>query len=715
LADSSVTGSGGTGPGQETKVLKIPVHLAISAAAEKIDAGDLRPAEILLRQVLERQPENPHALHLLGLIAHKVGRSELALELIGKAIEKKPDEARFHSNRGEICRLLKRLEEAVTHGEKAVELAPDSPTAHSNLGIAYYDQKDYDRAEACQNRALELDPNLVQAHNNLGSIKRARKDRAGAIACFQKALSIKSDYLESMNNLGAMLVEEDRPDEAVEILVRALKINPRYAEAHNNIANAFMVKELYDKAGAAYTNALRIKPEYPEAMLGLARVNKENDKLDEALVLVKRVLEIDPEREDAYCLRGEILLKMGSYAECGEAYRHALSLNDKLISAHIGLGQLEMELGNIDEAKHHFEQAMEIDPDEVAPYAFMAQAKKMEPEDPVVARLEKEAENIDSIPQIKAMSLHFALGKTYDDIGDYDRAFSHFLEGCRMKRARIQYDPDLQDRFFQSVRQFFTKERIEQLSGAGDPSGVPIFVLGMPRSGTTLVETILASHPDVFAAGELHDMLRIANQPKPGVKSEGFPLSMQGLTREDLAQMGKRYVTGLRNYSADAPRITDKMPGNFMVVGLIHIILPNARIIHLRRNAADVCLSAFTKHFVKNSQYFSYDLTELGRYYANYADLMEHWRKVLPEGAFYEVQYEDLVSDPETNTRAMLEYCGLSWNDACLSPHKTERSVKTASVAQVREPIYTKSVERWRRYEKHLGPLMEALGKYAPV
>jgi hypothetical protein len=189
---------------------------------------------------------------------------------------------------------------------------------------------------------------------------------------------------------------------------------------------------------------------------------------------------------------------------------------------------------------------------------------------------------------------------------------------------------------------------------------------------------------------------------------------MQGLTRDDLTKMAERYLANLRKHNATASRITDKMPANFMALGLIHLMLPNAKIIHVKRNAADICLSMFTKNF-NNSQYHSYDLTELGRYYVNYARLMEHWRDVLPEGSFYEVQYEELVADPEPQSRQLVDFCGLEWNDACLTPHKTERTVKTASVAQVREPVYTSSVERWRSYEQHLLPLLVALGEYAPI
>jgi len=664
----------------------IPIPQALAMAAQKIDAGELQPAELILRKVLEKQPGNPHATHLLGIIAHRVGRTELALEMIASAIEALPGEGQFHVNRGEMCRLLKRLDEAVAHGEKAVALSPRSPAAHSNLGIACYDRKDYDRAEACQRKALELNPQHVEAINNLGSIMRARKDREAAINYYRQALAINPGYLEAMNNLGALLIEDEQVDEAIRVLLEALRLNPRYADAHNNIANAFLVKEEHDKAQAAYNNALKLKPDYPEALLGLARVHKEKDQLEEALVTAKRGQAADPAKPEAYSLLGDIYLKRGDYPECRAAYLKGLELDPDLLSARLGIGQLQMEQGELEACRQTFEQAIALCPEEVAPHVFMAQAIKITGESPTLARLEQEAEKIDAMPRSKAMALHFSLGKAYDDIKDYDRAFTHFLAGCRLKRSTIQYNADNHDLACRNICKFFSKDNVERLSGAGDPSDLPIFVLGMPRSGTTLTETILASHPEVYGAGELNDLLRIANQPKTGIPSEGFPLSMQGLTRQDLAEMGSRYVAGLRQHHATAGKITDKMPANYIALGLIHLMLPNAKIVHVMRNAADICLSAFTKNF-NNSQPHSYDLVEMGRYYVNYELLMEHWRKVLPANSFYEVQYERLVANPEEESRKLVEFCGLEWNEACLTPHKTERNIKTASVTQVRHPV----------------------------
>ncbi|MFA5372229.1 MAG: sulfotransferase, partial [Sideroxydans sp.] len=253
---------------------------------------------------------------------------------------------------------------------------------------------------------------------------------------------------------------------------------------------------------------------------------------------------------------------------------------------------------------------------------------------------------------------------------------------------------------------------IDRLRGNGDSSALPIFVLGMPRSGTTLTEQIIASHPDVFGAGELPDLLRIAHR-KTHPDTTTFPDNLRYLDAATLTAWGDEYIAGLKKRAPDSRHITDKMPANFFAVPLIHLMLPGAKIIHVNRNPVDTCVSCFTRLFHRKQEH-TYDLAELGRYYADYVRLMDHWRAVLPQGAFYDVQYENIVADQEGEARKLLEYCGLEWDAACLDFHKTKRQIRTASVTQVRQPIYTTSVERWRKYEKSLGPLLDELGDLVP-
>ncbi|PIP43175.1 MAG: hypothetical protein COX17_08455 [Deltaproteobacteria bacterium CG23_combo_of_CG06-09_8_20_14_all_60_8] len=414
-----------------------------------------------------------------------------------------------------------------------------------------------------------------------------------------------------------------------------------------------------------------------------------------------------------HSLLGGIFAEAGYPDKAEQAFARALELDPDLLSAYLGHGHLLMEQGRLEEAEASFRHALGLDANNLGARLALTQVKKVEPGDENMAALVSEAGKLDTMLETKALPLHFALGKCYDDTKQYDLAFSHYLEGCRLKRKRIQYNPADNDKACENIRAFFSRETVDKLRGKACQSDLPIFILGMPRSGTTLTEQIIASHPLVYGGGELPDLLDLVNQPRAG-QSAGYPRSLNGITREELKALGEKYVAGLRARNPEARRITDKMPANFNCVGLIHLMLPNAKIVHVMRNPVDTCLSGFSRLFNK-SQHQSYDLAEIGRYCRNYALLMEHWRQVLPAGAFYEVQYEELVADHENQTRALLDYCGLEWDKACLESHKTERHIRTASVTQVRQPIYKTSVDRWRKYEKHLGPLLEALGDLVPA
>jgi tetratricopeptide (TPR) repeat protein len=676
------------------------------------DGGNFVQAEELLRQILQAAPKYAPALHLLGVIAHQSGQTELGAQLLLQAVEIAPNEAQFHSNLGEMCRILKRLDEAVAHGEKAVALAPGLATAHSNLGIACYDKGDLDRARACQQRALTIDPNLPAALNNLGSILRDRKDRQAAIECYRKALAAAPGYAESASNLGSVLTETDRPEEALEVLLPLVQSNPDYAEAHCNIATAFLALEQLDKADFGFKRALALKAAYPEACIGLARVLQEQGDLPAAEAMAQRALAMAPLKAEVHSLLGGIYGESGYTEKARDAYARALELDPVLFSACLGRGHLLMENGDLKAAEVDFRRALSLDESNLGARLALAQVKKVEEGDANMAALIAEAAGAATLPDTKALPLHFALGKCYEDTKQYELAFRHYQEGCRLKRKRVAYSADDTELTARNIQEYFSAEQVARLRGAGCNSQLPIFVLGMPRSGTTLTETIIASHPMVYGAGELPDLLEIASAPRGG-EAAGYPLNLKGVTQAELKIMGERYASTLQARAPGSPRITDKMPANFNFLGLIHLMLPGAKIVHVRRNPVDTCLSCYMQLFNK-SQYQSYDLVEIGRYYRSYAQLMDHWRKVLPAGAFYEIRYEALVADPEGQARALLEYCGLEWDDACLDFHKTARNVRTASVTQVRQPMYKTSVEKWRLYERHLGPLLAALGDLVP-
>ena len=688
--------------------VNMTVPQALEAATAAYMQGQVQRAETIVRSILSSLPEQPAALHLLGVITFERGQRESGIELVKSASAKAPHNAQFAGNLAELCRRAGRLDEAIEAGLRAAAAAPHMATAHANLGIAYYDKGDLDKAEACQRRALERDPKLPTARNNLGSIHRDRKQLSEAIACFRQVLADHPSYVESASNLGSALTENEQPDEAIKVPEPLTAASPRYAEALSNLATAYAALDRVSDAVAFYEKALHLRPNYPEACTGLARMLQEQRRLVEARTMAQRAVALRPNKPEVHAVLGAILSEAGFPDQAEASYLRALELDPACAQALMGRGHLQMELGRMAEAEESFRAALALHPTRIGPRLPLVQLKKMVADDETLLALQREAEDILDMPDVKAIPLHFALGKCHEDLGEHDLAFQHYAEGCRLKRKTSSYSADDTDLTVDNICNFFSPKAIARLKGGGCQSELPIFVLGMPRSGTTLTETILASHPMVHAAGELPDLLRIASTPHmPG--GPGYPLSLDGITQAEISVMGQNYAAGLKERAPTSPRITDKMPANFNAIGLIHLMLPNARIIHVRRDPVDTCLSNFTKLFGR-SQHQSYDLVELGRYYRAYARLMDHWRAVLPPGSFFELQYEKLVEDPATEVRALLGYCGLVWDDACMKFHETERSVKTASITQVRRPMYKSSVQKWRRYEKHLGPLLETLG-----
>ena len=735
-------------PQTAPQALTLPQAMALATQLQ--GQGRLQQAENLLRQILQQQPQHPFALHLLGVIAHQAGNQSAAAELMQRAIallggsnfsptdsvglkpdlqtqafpstaprwdESRPTQdarslALFHANLCEVLRQLKQREQAIAAGERATSLDPNMAMAHSNLGIAYFDCKDYDQTEVCQQRALDIEPNFAPSLNNLGSVWRERGDHDKALDYYRRAAAANPHYLEPLNNLGALLLEEDRIPEAIEALKQALTLAPNYPESICNMGGVHLAQEENEQALAHYQRALSLRPVYVEAQMGLAKTLQALENLEEAERAARQAIDFDTANPKAQALLAGIHTEMAQPALAEAEYERALQLKPDSGDALLGLGHLCTENGQMERARELFRRALAGKPDDIAARIHLVQNDKVSADDEHFAALRAEEKKMAEFSDNRRLSLHFALGKCYDDIRDYDQAFPHYLAGCQIKRARLGYDPAAAARQFVELQKIFSKDFIDRLRGSGDPSAMPIFVLGMPRSGTTLTEQILASHPDVFGAGELPDLLRIAHR-KTHPDTTSFPDNLRYLDSATLNAWGAEYVAAVQARAPQAKHITDKMPANFFAVPLIHLMLPNAKIIHVNRNPVDTCVSCFTRLFHRKQEH-TYDLAELGRYYADYARLMNHWRTVLPAGAFYDVQYEDIVADQESEARKLLEYCGLEWNDACLDFHQTQRQIRTASVVQVRQPIYTTSVERWRKYEKFLGPLLEELGDLVP-
>ncbi|MDD5383428.1 MAG: tetratricopeptide repeat protein [Gallionella sp.] len=581
-----------------------------------------------------------------------------------------------------------------------------------NQLVALFNAGHHAELESQTRSLLERYPDSGFAWKVLGAtLQMQGKD---SLAALRKAMELLPDDADAHYNLGNTLLILGRLDEAEASYRRALQVWPDYVDAHYNLGNTLRNLGRLDEAEASYRRALQVKPDYAEVHGNLGNIMLEQGRLAEAEASYRRALQIKPDYAVAHYNLGNLLHDLNRLDEAEASYRRTLEIKPDYVGAHNNLGITLLDLGRMDEAEASHRRALEINPDFVEGRFSLAQVRKVQAGDENLAALvaiEEAAQNgATPLSDKEAVYLHFALGKSYDDIGDYEKAFPHFLKGCKLKRATFDYDPDQTAQHFASIMHVFDHPAMDRLRGGGDPSPLPIFVLGMPRSGTTLTEQIIASHPEVHGAGELPDLMAIAQRNIAGAT---FPDNLRSLDQARLAAWGAEYVAGLQRRAPDARHITDKMPENFLAVGLIHLMLPHAKIIHVNRNPVDTCLSCFTKLFNRKHEY-SYDLAELGRYYVGYARLMEHWRTVLPSGAFLDVQYEDIVADQEAQSRRLIEYCGLEWNDVCLDFHNNKRAISTASMTQVRQPIYKSSVERWRPYEKFLGPLLDALGELAP-
>lgn len=535
---------------------------------------------------------------------------------------------------------------------------------------------------------------------------------------------------------GAIALQRGDTARAIELLSRSLSIAPRDASNHSNIALAYMRTGRSADARRHLEQALALKPDAAEALVNLAQLHQQaNDSLA-AEPLYRRAVAARPTMVEAHAGLATVLEKLGRPAEALVPAREAIRLQPGSAQAHRMLGRLHDLLGQLDLAVAAHEQAIALAPNDPRSHADLGntysafgkrdaaiaeyrKALELAPGNAVYERLigrfeaaegtlaEKRARfDAPDTPAEQKLHLGFAIGKALEDAGDYPGAFRYLDAANRLRRAGYSYDRTDSAAAFAEIEATFTPELFAARSGHGVDDASPIFVLGMPRSSTTLVEQILASHPDVAGAGELvllRDLV-IASTPKRPIH---YPELLADLSDADLTRFGADYVRRLRAYAPDAKRITDKMPGNFMLIGFIALTMPNAKIIHCVRDPADTGVSIWRNYFATHLGY-AYDLGEIGHYITLYQRLMDHWHRVLP-GRIYDIGYEALVADQEGETRRLLAHCGLDFDPACLDFHRTERPVHTASAAQVRAPISRSSIGIADRYGDLLAPLRAAL------
>lgn len=569
-----------------------------------------------------------------------------------------------------------------------------------------YFQGQYEEAATAYCAILASQPRNADALYQLAVVQLARGLEFEALEYIDRAIAVVPDEPRLHAMRGYLLDDFELYGQALAAYERAIELDPADANTHNNRGVLLEALGREEEAAEAYARALELDADLPTAVFHTAMNLVKLDRDEEAVALLERRFGKVDDAPDICALMGRALWKMGKLAQARAKYERALELAPNSPQALAGYAALLEEHGEIERAEVLLQRAIDAAPKSGALYMALSNLRTGAVTDEHLARLE-EVSTEERRP-VDRIAIDYALGNILAK-RDPRRSFEHLVNAGRARRVVQIYDESVNLNSFNLLTGTFTAEFIRTREGQGHPSARPIFIFGMPRSGTTLTEQILASHPLVHPGGELGLLGTVVDQVI-GRGRATTPEQMSAATTEQFREIGRRYSEALREISDDKPYTTDKLPNNFKYAGLIHLALPGAKMIHTRRDILDVCVSCFSINFAAVGLAFTNDLGELGRYARGYLDVMQHWRGALPPGAMLELDYEETIAHFEATVRRVLDFCGLDWDDRCLEFYKTKRPVKTASVTQVRKPLYSGSVGRAAIYGDLLQPLRDALG-----
>lgn len=634
---------------------------ALSRSSQLLQQGRFAELEVAARQLITEQPDLGVGWKLLAVALHRQGKD--AIDALAKAAAVLPDDAESQRNLGNALRRQGRLDEAV----------------------------------ASHSRALAIDPGYAEARNDLGAARFALGQIPEAITCYRQAIKLKADFALAHLNLGRALFATGDAQQARTSYQKAVDLQPDSAAAHWNLGNVLVELGYTEQAVAHYQRAVALQPDYALAYSNLGCALRDLGRLDAAQVSLRRAQQLLPEQAEIHNNLSIVLRLLHRYEEAAACAARAHELKPEFAPSLISLARIKADRGDFTAAEDMLRRALVTEPDSAEACSALASVRKMTPGD---AHWYSEAQRIADLglPARQQAHLHYAMGKYCDDCGDFAQAFSHFRRANDLKRSTCAgHDRKGFHRYVSRIIQCFGAERVNQRSDPIVTSSRPVFIVGMPRSGTSLAEQILASHPTMHGAGELvYWSQALADWPfeTPGTAQEA------ALLRSHAAE----YLALIGAQGAGAAHVVDKMPANFLSLGLIHCALPDARFIHMARDPIDTCLSAYFQDF-EASYHYATDLEDLAHYHEEYSRIMRHWESVLPNEAMLEVPYEALVTEPEIWSKRMVEFLGVAWDPICLEFHQTRRTVISASKWQVRQKISRGSVERWRNYEPYLGPL----------
>jgi tetratricopeptide (TPR) repeat protein len=716
--------------------------------------GNLQEAERLYRAILQSQPAHPDANHNLGLIAVSVNQSAEALPLFILALEANPNTEQFwlsyikaliregqfenakqalregeekgvtkeklkaltqklvsvkaennpvqapsqaeiqkflnHYQNGQygdaeklaisiteqfpehqfgwkalgaVLMQTNRISETLVSSQKSVQLAPQDAEAHINLGVTLQELGRLDEAEASYTQAIALKSDIAEAHNNLGNTLQELGRLEESEVSVRQAIALKPDFAEARSNLGNTLQKLGRLDEAEASCRQAITLESDYAEAHNNLGITLQQQGRLEEAETSYTQAIALKSDYAEARSNL----------------------------------GDTLQELGRLEEAEASLRQAIALKFDFAEAHNNLGNTLKELGRLGGAEASLRQAIDLKPDYAEAHLNLTSMKKFDSQDEQYSQMQKIYLD-ENIPEEQRCHINFGLAKACEDLGDFEQALQHYREGNVLRKKLLNYDVSQDIELFNQLKSSYPQIAKTSL----DPESLtnrlkPIFIVGMPRSGTTLVEQIISSHAQVTGAGELS----FAHQFGASIAR-----GLSAVNADALLNFRDIYLTKLQNISNGNLIITDKMPHNFRYLGLLAAAFPEAKIVHVTRNPAALCWANYKQYFVSKTLGYCYELDDVINYYELYRNLMEFWENLFGD-RFYDVDYELLTVNQEEETRKLIHYLDLNWEEECLSPHQNKRSVSTASSMQVRKKVYQGSSQQWKKYKPFLNGALD--------
>lgn len=610
---------------------------------------------------------------LIGLM--NSGRYADALPLLKKMCKTTPKDGSAWLLLGIAQGALGAYRDAVESLRRSIRLRPGQPEAHYFLGNALYSQGRLTEACSVLQRAIDLKPDYWEAHSAMARALQQDGKPEPAIGSYRKAIAINPANHELHANLGLAWKAIGKNSEALASLQEAARLRPDSAEVLFNIGNLHHGQRELDKAEGCYRKAMRVNPGWIRAHLALARILLLQGEVDAALGICRTAHDLHPGNEEVVAMEAGILEQAGDLDGARDSLQALLDAGSSNASALVTWARLAAHLDN---------------------HAG------------VIALLEDRLGAI-AYDREDARKLHFALADTYDAVADYDQAFRHYQAGNALKTGK--FNADEWSRTIETTIRFFSRDFLANAGCARAPSRLPVFIIGMPRTGSTLLEQILDRHSAIYGAGELPDIKNLVLSLPGRLASSDvpYPECLTALNQTSIDQIASGHLQRLAGLAEKAARVIDKMPGNYLHLGLIQILFPGATLLHTLRDPVDTCLSCFTRDLGGGAS-FSADLTSLGTFYNQYRRLMAHWQDVLTL-PIQPVRYEALVGDPETIIRGVLVQCGLDWEAGCLQHRDSQRVVMTPSYGQVRKPLYKDSVNKWHHYEAHLAPLLESLGQ----